>query len=116
MEITTTILWYIITMAAGGAFVIAYQHYKFINYIAQRVEDEYDEDENDYNDTEVVSVNGKYYEIPTGLADTLDTIQIAMELMASDLEKKQPKSSKNKKSAYAIKMEYLVKAEETKDN
>lgn len=114
MEITTTILWYIITMAAGGAFVIAYQHYKFMNYITERVEDDYDEDES--NETEVVSVNGKYYEIPTGLADTLDTIQTAMELMASDLEKKQSKSSKNKKSAYAIKMEYLVRAEETKDN
>lgn len=105
MEITTTILWYVMTMAAGGAFVIAYQHIKLLSLFDDCLDDEEDVKVDD--STTCVQIGDKYYDIPSEVATSISIMNECTELLAADLAKAK------KKDVDCIFVEYYKKAKKS---
>lgn len=116
ITITTTIGYYILTLACGASIVIAYQHFKYMRFLDQMAEEDYYKEYDEEGEPlfESVSINGNYYEISKELSNDIGVLDKTIKLMADDLEKKQAKT-KNKKSASTIIFEYFEKARELKD-
>lgn len=92
-------------MAAGGAFVIAYQHIQLLSLFNDCLDDEDDVEIDD--STTQVRVGDKYYNIPSEVATSISVMNECTELLATDLAKAK------KKDVDCIFIEYYKKAKKS---
>lgn len=100
------LVWYFFTLLAGASFAIIYMQLKFFLSSV----DDYDELLEDDYDTAVVTVGGKYYEVPKEVAEAITNMNKTAELLATDLAKTK------KKDATELFSRYFMKAKETNKN
>lgn len=96
------LLWYFFTLLAGASFAIIYMQIKGIT-AALKDYDDLIEDEEDY-DTSLVTVGGKYYEVPEEVATAITNMNRCAEMLATDLAKTK------KKDAIELFHDYFMKA------
>lgn len=100
------LLWYFFTLAAGASFMYIYMNIKFTSQVMNSLYEDYDYDVEDDYETSVVTIAGKYYEVPKEVAEAITNMNNCAELLVTDLAKVK------KKDATILFLEYFNKAKE----
>ncbi len=100
------LLWYFFTLAAGASFMYIWIQFKTIRDALA----EFDEDDLEDDDYTIVTVAGKYYEVPKAVGEAIANMNKCAELLATDLAKAK------KKDAAELFLNYFNKAKETTKN